>query len=939
MQVVSLNAGTTLGNSEALEQFILDLEARYPSWSLCFVSEVHALEHSGSRIFSCANSRVWEHHPGVGSRAMAWIVRNSVLRYVSDVIWAGRTGSVRLKPLSHLRKSSAVIGVHGSHSDLQSTFSELSSHFGSISKFAVGIVGDWNIDQLPLAESDPLSDVPARTEHHQIKRECLNQFMHDFGLELVLPICRHDRCDVFLSCLLEFSDATRIPIGNQHGSISLLDYGVGTPGMLTGGQIDWEMAPADHAGVVFDFSIPCLQAKHYPKRLWKCCDVENFKKDAESIFLDPFHSTDILALFTSLSQLQAKYQDCRTCSDRRKARMPFELRNAYKCFSLAVDFCSRNLWRSRIQSLRKKWLRDLKVQRHMSLALQGRASVKSKKLHTLVGIKEGGKSVFDLDRCAQLIAKHFEGKMASKQAAVREVLQNAVFAHDGKPTSFTEENIRSAINRLPRKLVIDHHGVSIFAFLMLFDVQPAAFTSFVNSFLGSSVAVGKLTVYGKPLGKTDMLPEIKDIRLILPQGSLMSILDVLLATSLDAFIDKSFPRTANDHVFVGARPKTQILDITFTCQTAVEKAIDNLSKGAIAQCDVEKYYDSLPIFKLFRWLINEGFNIAHACAIIRHQSFTTLLVSMQYSQLRPKVHGRCVGGLTGSRVAGALARIPTECMLRDLKHGFVDKCFLGKVSLGIFIDNFFSLGNSVTGAISILKDCEDYLSNQWSLKLKDSSLEVMPVFGYGDVEEFDGRWKLVSQFRALGHIIRSDASVDTCMQATLKAAWRQFWANIGKPDFRAFQLGMKLCRLKALVFPVINFRLSRWPFSASKAKQLDRTQRKMVGVLVNVCIKADESRESFWRRRNALVSACIPRNDKWSVVWAKRVKTWSDHVDRNSCGACWASNIAQFCTPVDLSVRRTLNYNRPAVRAVAGFTSLRWYESVSRANEWLETDK
>ena len=75
---------------------------------------------------------------------------------------------------------------------------------------------------------------------------------------------------------------------------------------------------------------------------------------------------------------------------------------------------------------------------------------------------------------------------------------------------------------------------------MLFDSQPSAFTAFANSFLGSSLAVRKLTVHGKPLGKLDKISDIKDIRLVLPQGSLMSILDVLLATSLDDFIDKVF---------------------------------------------------------------------------------------------------------------------------------------------------------------------------------------------------------------------------------------------------------------------------------------------------------------------------------------------------------------------------------------------------------------
>ena len=113
----------------------------------------------------------------------------------------------------------------------------------------------------------------------------------------------------------------------------------------------------------------------------------------------------------------------------------------------------------------------------------------------------------------------------------------------------------------------------------------------------------------------------------------------------------------------------------------------------------------------------------------------------------------------------------------------------------------------------------------------------------------------------------------------------------------------------------------------------------MIGAIINVCCKPDESRDTFWRRKNALVSARIPTSAKWFLVWAKRVTTWNDHVNRNSLGACWGSIISQFCSFEDLSLRRSLNNTRLAVRTVAGFTSLRFHESVLRAKEGLEKDK
>ena len=154
----------------------------------------------------------------------------------------------------------------------------------------------------------------------------------------------------------------------------------------------------------------------------------------------------------------------------------------------------------------------------------------------------------------------------------------------------------------------------------------------------------------------------------------------MLSQALNEFIDSTLPRVPNGHVFVGARPKSQVLGITFMCQTAVEKGIDNASNCALAQGDISKFYDSLPLFLLYRWLVEEGFDIPTLHAVFRHQAVTTVLISLRHSLLKSHIQGRSVGGLTGSRTAGALARVPVESMLLELKDKLEGRAFVGRAS-------------------------------------------------------------------------------------------------------------------------------------------------------------------------------------------------------------------------------------------------------------------
>ena len=211
----------------------------------------------------------------------------------------------------------------------------------------------------------------------------------------------------FLSALTEWSDATRDPLGQQTGYVSLLDYGVASPDFLSSGFIDWSLCLMDHAATAFSLNIPCLHSEERKKRKVVCTNLEDFTSEASSIPIDVTFGSNPADLFCALEKLQQKYQDLRTCSTRRKCRMPFELRNAYKCYSLACDFTTRHFWRTRIQQFRRRWLKDVATRKHMALAMKGKASERTKKLHTIDGIDDDGSTVFALERCTNLISKYY----------------------------------------------------------------------------------------------------------------------------------------------------------------------------------------------------------------------------------------------------------------------------------------------------------------------------------------------------------------------------------------------------------------------------------------------------------------------------------------------------------------------------------------------------
>ena len=94
------------------------------------------------------------------------------------------------------------------------------------------MLGDFNVDQLPLESTDPWHHLHDRYSHHFWERAALQNFMDVFGLQLNVPsraegVPGGPCAEAILTCCF-----SRIPEGRQQGVPSLLDYSISEPNII-----------------------------------------------------------------------------------------------------------------------------------------------------------------------------------------------------------------------------------------------------------------------------------------------------------------------------------------------------------------------------------------------------------------------------------------------------------------------------------------------------------------------------------------------------------------------------------------------------------------------------------------------------------------------------------------------------------------------------------
>ena len=312
-------------------------------------------------------------------------------------------------------------------------------------------------------------------------------------------------------------------------------------------------------------------------------------------------------------------------------------------------------------------------------------------------------------------------------------------------------------------------------------------------------------------------------------------------------------------------------------------------------------------------------------------------VSLNISGVEVEVHARSRGSLTGSRVAGTLARVPVESTILE-RHAYWQRwgflCDRGTLTVSTYVDNLYSVSRSLEGAIGILDDFAEVLASHWGLRIKPSSRLCLVARGL-DEKPASPLWSLCSEFPVLGHILQDNGYVNTCFHNTSHKMWRAFFANSGAATAAKLSVKDRMALLERSVVPVLHHRDTRWPPNLKTGADLDRLQRKMVASIQRIARTPGELPADYVRRRNRVATGQIRRVGAWSTTHCQRVLDWDAHCRRPRNQNSWASKLLDFHGEGWLNERR-LEASRGAesrlnCRACQGAPAPRWFEGVKYA--------
>ena len=228
------------------------------------------------------------------------------------------------------------------------------------------------------------------------------------------------------------------------------------------------------------------------------------------------------------------------------------------------------------------------------------------------------------------------------------------------------------------------------------------------------------------------------------------------------------------------------------------------SKGGVAQQDIEKFYDSISLLRVARWLCRNGASHSLAASALRQQMLPSVVLNL--NGLTVPIVNRCKGSITGSRVAGALGRVPVESIIRDRhglwrRHGF--RTDVDRLTVATYVDNIYSAGSSLAGAITILEDFEAQLNKEWGLQIKPASRSCIVPRGSTEFSYDSGKWPLCSEFNTLGHILQDNGSTRSCWINTSRSMWKAYFGNCCSKTARQLSAKLRYSLMDRAVLPVM----------------------------------------------------------------------------------------------------------------------------------------
>jgi hypothetical protein len=803
------------------------------------------------------------------------------------------------------------------------------------------LVGDWNVDQLPMFQCDPWSLRPNRSSCHHDRRVILSTFCDSLGVNTVFP---ERAVSAVGGPFGEASIAvpfTRVPIGESSETQvpSLLDYFMQKNDMIQDAWMDWFSAVGDHALVVAevrgDFGLPPPRRGNWHCNNWQ--EAVAWMAENASELKDHCTASECFSFF---SKAQDILRDHRSCSQRRRDRVPEHIREVLQQIPDARSEAERLRLRRLSSTLFHAYRAAARDARAQSAVKAGHVFEKSKKLHPIEALRLDGTA---LERNNELwtspLHTVYSKKWGTNRLQLRSSSLDFIASTEGSTWTVDWSSIERALDTIRKPAVRDSDGISVQIIRAFAYGHPEAAVALFSRLLNSRSFMKSFTVYGKVYGKESSFTAADNTRALLPLPSLLIVADAIIACKINDVADCiCFPPAG---VMFGARKGTQVLDIAHAVQLHMQKGGDNFGSAGFAQGDISSYYDSINCLSIARWIAEHGSpdSIFWASAFLRLQLLPSIHLTAG-NACTFVVNERARGTLTGSRSAVAAGRIPVETVACDLSPNWhlsgvrtSEDC---SITFASWVDNYYAFGSDVSAAIRIAENFEDELQRRWGLSIKPSSRSVMSASPDNNDHD-DSKWPLCACTDVLGHLISYDSSPWPCWRRTEKRMWGAFWKNCVGQQTRGLSVQQRCKMMNRCVRPVLFFRNTRWPFTISLADAQRKLQRKMLVQFLQVERWPEEPLDTYSQRRFRAAATLAKQHGDWGVEHAKRVCTWSDHLERARNHSSLASLLYRWHNAQWLEERR-LNPDvggplRPGTRSQSGFVCARWDESVAKARQ------
>ncbi len=112
----------------------------------------------------------------------------------------------------------------------------------------------------------------------------------------------------------------------------------------------------------------------------------------------------------------------------------------------------------------------------------------------------------------------------------------------------------------------------------------------------------------------------------------------------------------------------------------------------MAQSDIRSYFDALPVLRIAERLVDKGAPPSDVAALVRFQMMPRVCLRISEGA-SATILNRSRGGLTGTRTALVMARIPVEAttalLYPRLRHLGIQVIDGGSLLVATYVDNFY----------------------------------------------------------------------------------------------------------------------------------------------------------------------------------------------------------------------------------------------------------